>query len=231
MKTNLLLLHGAIGSKNQFSTLQAALENHVHVHVLNFDGHGGTETSEAFTMDLFSRNVLEWMEREGMEKISIFGYSMGGYVALNLALKHPEKVERIVTLGTKFNWTPETAEKESRMLNPAVIEEKVPKFAQKLAQDHAPADWKNVLNKTATMMKELGNGAALKTEDWKQIQHHVVIGIGTEDKMVTVEESREIAELLPNGRLVELEGVPHPIDQVEVGVLVDYIVKEIGSAG
>ena len=46
------------------------------------------------------------------------GHSMGGYVALKLALKRPELVDRIITLGTKFNWTPEVAAKEVKMLNP-----------------------------------------------------------------------------------------------------------------
>ena len=44
---------------------------------------------------------------------------MGGYVALHLALHHPERVQRIVTLGTKFRWDPVTAEREAARLDPA----------------------------------------------------------------------------------------------------------------
>ena len=65
-------------------------------------------------------------------------------------------INSIVTFGTKFNWSKEAAAKEVKMLNPEVIEEKVPKFAQMLKDTHAPNDWKTLLHKTAAMMKGLG---------------------------------------------------------------------------
>ena len=55
---------------------------------------------------------------------------MGGYVALQLANKHPKYVQKIITLGTKFAWDKETAAKEVKMLNPEKIEEKIPAFAK-----------------------------------------------------------------------------------------------------
>ena len=45
-------------------------------------------------------------------RADIFGYSMGGYVALHAARRHPERIGSIMTLGTKFAWDTPTAEKE-----------------------------------------------------------------------------------------------------------------------
>src|SRR5689334_9363840 len=99
MKKTLLLLHGALGSEEQFSGLKQSLENNFRVFSLNFSGHGGRILPGKFSIDLFVNDVLEFIRMHSFERINIFGYSMGGYVALKLASHHPDSIERIMTLG------------------------------------------------------------------------------------------------------------------------------------
>lgn len=225
-RNTLLLLHGALGSQKQLNEIQTLLTKDFDVRTLNFTGHGGKAFGDApFSIDLFTEDVLAYMEENNLEQVDIFGYSMGGYVALNLARLHPNKVGKIVTLATKFAWSPSTASKEVKMLNPVTIEAKVPAFAKALAARHQPEDWKVHLEKTATMMLELGNGKALLKQDFSKIQHKVLVGIGAKDKMVSVEESQEIAEVLTNGTLLVFENFPHPIEKVDRTILTQEIVK------
>ena len=230
MKSNLILLHGALGSENQFIQLQEFLSNHFSVYTFNFEGHGGRQSNEAYSMKLFSQNIQDFMTENGLEQSHFFGYSMGGYVALVLAKKHPEKVGKIMTLGTKFDWTPETSAKEVKMLNPEKIEEKVPKFAAMLQKRHHPLNWKEVLRKTAQMMLDLGNGKALQLFDFEEISHEVVVGIGSEDNMVTMEESREISEKLPNGKMEIFQKFPHPIEKVDFEKLSQKIIEFLSKS-
>lgn len=223
MKEKLLLLHGALGSKKQFSALKEELSASFDVYTMNFEGHGGNASQNEFSIELFANNVLYYLYEKSIEEITVFGYSMGGYVALSAALKNTEKIKKVVTLGTKFKWDMESAEKETKMLNPSKIEEKVPAFAEKLQQEHHPEDWKVVMNKTAAMMIEMGKGAKLMDADFKKINQTVVIGIGSLDHMVSYEESEYVSELLPNSRLIKLEGVKHPIDAIGTDKLIDYI--------
>lgn len=224
---NIFLLHGALGTKTQFNSLKEKLATEFTVHTIDFEGHGEYASSNDFSMDSFATNVLDYLQANHIEKADIFGYSMGGYVALNLALKNPEVVGEIVTLGTKFNWTAETAAKEVKMLNPEKIEAKVPAFAKQLATIHSNNDWKTVLKKTAQMMLDLGNGKRLTTEDLKNISHQVLIGIGSKDHMVSLEESQKSAEALPNGTLQVFQDFPHPIEKVDEDELVKTIVNFI----
>ena len=55
----------------------------------------------------------------------VFGYSMSGYVALALEAERPGTFSGIVTLGTKFAWTPDVATTESARLDPAAISKKL----------------------------------------------------------------------------------------------------------
>ncbi|MEO0627145.1 MAG: alpha/beta hydrolase [Bacteroidota bacterium] len=223
MKDKMLLLHGALGSQNQFTSLKEVLDEFYEVHTLNFEGHGGIASTQKFSINLFTQNVIGFLEEHAITEVQIFGYSMGGYVALNTALRIPEKIKKIITLGTKFRWDIASAQREVTMLNPDKIEEKVPHFADKLRLEHHPQDWKGVMRKTAQMMIDMGNGAKIQDDDFRKIDVGVVIGVGSLDNMVSYEESEYVTSLIPNAKLVELEGVKHPIDKVGVDVLVDYI--------
>lgn len=223
-KQNLLLLHGAIGSSNQLRPLAQRLDENFQVHTLNFSGHGGVEMPNEFSIELFSQDVITWIEKQNIPAIAIFGYSMGGYVALYLAKHHPEKIGKIFTLGTKFNWTPEIAQQEVKMLNAQKITEKIPAFAETLAKRHAPHDWKTVLEKTACMMLNMGNKNPLTEEDLKVIEHKVLLSVGDCDNMVSLEETARVKRALQNACLLVLPNTAHPIEHVNLDVLAFHLV-------
>ena len=223
MKEHIILLHGALGSENQFSQLKESLADKFEVHSMNFEGHGGKTSNKAFSTQLFTENLATYLKENSIQNTHIFGYSMGGYVALNAALQIPEKIQSIYTLGTKFNWSIESAAKEVRMLNPQKIEEKVPKFAKRLADLHFPLDWKEIMNKTGKMMNQIAEREKLKEIDFKRIKHKVTIGVGSLDNMVSYEESLTVANQLTNSKLIELNNVKHPIESLELNTLLNFI--------
>jgi pimeloyl-ACP methyl ester carboxylesterase len=216
----ILLLHGAIGAKDQLQPLAAALEVQYKVHAIDFSGHGKEAFPDAqLSMQLFAEDVLKYMDTNGLDKVSIFGYSMGGYVALYLAKHHPERIDKVITLATKFHWDDATAQKETGMLDPEKIEAKLPAFAATLAQRHAGKDWKEVLHRTADMLRALGEDNTLKPGDYADIQSPSLILLGDRDKMVGLEETLAVYKELPNAQMGLLPGTAHPIEQVDVEML------------
>lgn len=218
---DIVLLHGALGASSQLEPLAAALRPHLRVHLFDFEGHGATPArGSAFTVDSLTRNVIEALDGNRVERAHIFGYSMGGYVALHLALEHPGRVERILTLGTKFRWDPATAEREAARLNPAAILQKVPKFAESLRARHARAGgWERVLARTAEFLRALGAAPVLTDERLRGVVQPVKLMVGAKDSTVGVEETAAVAALLPHGHLTVLDDVPHPIEQVSSELL------------
>lgn len=221
---DLLLCHGALGAKDQFEALEALLSDTFRVHRINFSGHGGVPIpEEGFSMEHFALDILQYLNEQEIEQADIFGYSMGGYAALTLAVQHPDRIRRIATLGTKITWTPETAAHEQRYLQPSVMEEKIPDFVKILAERHAPVNWKKVVRHSAQMMLDLGNAPVLDQESFEQIQQPVSIGIGALDRMVSREECLQAVEWLPNGTLQVYEHFKHPIEQVDFAILAAYL--------
>jgi esterase/lipase len=227
---HLLLLHGAIGAKDQLEELERALQENFIVHRINFSGHGGENFSDKpFSIALFADEVLNYLSSQNIEQASIFGYSMGGYVAMYLAKYHPGKINKVITLAIKFYWDEATAVKESGMLNAEKIEEKIPAFVQVLAKRHAPNDWKIVLQKTKDMLVEMGNKNPLLLEDYASISQPILVMLGDKDKMVSMEETEAVYEKLPNGKLMVLPETEHPIEKVDVGQLSEILIEWVND--
>ncbi|MDP2685905.1 MAG: alpha/beta hydrolase [Aequorivita sp.] len=216
MKIPILLLHGALGCKEQLVPLQEKLSLENEIFILDFEGHGKSKGKTDFSIELFTQNVVDFLKERKISKVAVFGYSMGGYVALNLASKHPDLVEKIITLGTKFDWTPTFAEKEIKMLNPETIQMKVPAFAERLKQLHGSENWKNVVLKTAKMMQDLGENPTLKEMDFQKIDTPTLICLGELDSMSTQVESKEVSNWLQNGQFHEIENLKHPIESAPI---------------
>lgn len=228
MPTKLLLLHGAIGSSKQFDALVPLLQNQFEVYTFNFSGHGGKPLpTEPFSIELFAKDVLHWMQDNKIETIDIFGYSMGGYVALYLAKHHSSRVGKVFTLATKFNWNAEGAAKEAAMLNPEKIAEKVPAFAKALEQKHG-GNWKTVLTKTAEMMINLGNSPTLLLSALADIQQPVQISVGDKDNIVTLEETIVAYRALINAQLLVLPQTQHPFEKVNTKRIAAEVAQYFG---
>lgn len=221
---HLILLHGAAGSKEQLVPLATALKKDFFVHLINFSGHGGQSIPhEKFSLALFAKDVTEYMCNNHIEQANIFGYSMGGYVGMYMARYSPGKINRLITLATKFYWDDVTAAKEVKLLNSDTIQGKLPAFAEQLSKRHAPNDWKIVLEKIAEMLIELGANNALKYEDYSFMLTPCLLLLGDRDKMVTLEETAAVFKQLPNAQLGVLPDAQHPVERVNVELLVFFI--------
>lgn len=167
-----------------------------------------------FSIDAFSEEVLRYLHQQGLEKVHVFGYSMGGYVALYLASRHPGRVGKIITLGTKFSWDAVIAAREVKLLDPKKIEEKVPAFARQLKQTHGEDQWAMLLHKTAGLLNSLGSKPELDEEVFKRISQQVLLLLGDRDNMVTLEETMAVFKQLKSAQFGMLPGTGHLLEQV-----------------
>jgi pimeloyl-ACP methyl ester carboxylesterase len=218
---NLLLLHGALGHSDHFSPYLEVLSTHFKVHTFLFSGHGNTAIpAEGITMENNAAQIAAYCTEHQLDDVAIFGFSMGGYAALYYALQHPGKVNSIMTLGTKFNWTEEGAAAESKMMQPETLAAKVPKYAAQLAQQHGENNWKLLLPALSGMMTRLGKTPLLQ-DNLGDLNIPVQITVADKDVMVTVEESLEVYRKLQDGRLAVLPGTKHPLERVNPKLLLD----------
>lgn len=230
LKQNLLLLHGALGASEQFALLASLLSDRYNVHSFDFEGHGKASFRDRpFRMEHFAENVRDHMEQHAIERTHIFGYSMGGYVAMTLANTHPLLVQSIATLGTKFYWDSDIAAREVALLDTEKIAAKVPHFARALAERHTAAGWETVANCTHALLMHLAEQRGLRAEDVAHIKQRVRVIIGDRDSTVSLTESVEIYRALPNGEMEVLPATPHQLEKVSLGRLAFSLAEFFGD--
>jgi len=223
MKKTVVLLHGALSAATDLFPLKNLLQHNFNVHTFNFSGHGNsTGIEHNFTIEQFTDDLRSYLHLYNIETCSMFGYSMGGYVALNYAASC-KGIEKIFTLGTKHSWTPEFAAKQSKFLNADLLLQKVPAFAAQLEQKHGAENWKTVVAKTTQMMQRLGSHPLLNENTLSKISAECLIAIGDKDDMVTREESEQVVAQLSHASFKILTDTPHPIEKVNAEMLAKEI--------
>lgn len=92
----LVLLHGAYGTASMFAGFAPTLAETRRVIVPEFQGNGHTaDIDRPLRYESMADDVAALLEHLGIEEADIFGYSMGGGVALRLAIQHPELVRKL----------------------------------------------------------------------------------------------------------------------------------------
>ncbi|KAB2814000.1 alpha/beta fold hydrolase [Phaeocystidibacter luteus] len=226
----IVLLHGALGAGSQLEPIAREIRQQTSREVFAYEcpGHGGQDVpEEGFEMGTLAAHFGKWLGENNILGADVFGYSMGGYIALLTVRTHPERIRHILTLGTKFDWSVEGAKREMRYLDPALLEEKVPKYAAHLQSLHGGA-WKDVLSATSQLMTTLGANPLLNEHNLQFIQHPVVITRGSEDKMVSREESESVSLSLVDARYEEIEGWEHPLEKLEPEAVSRLVTRVFG---
>lgn len=93
-----VLLHAAMGSAKRWFKWVPPLMRRYRVVRLDQRGHGASQVprpDDPFSLDLLVSDVVELLDRLGIERAHVVGSSAGGYVAQKLALHHPERVETL----------------------------------------------------------------------------------------------------------------------------------------
>jgi pimeloyl-ACP methyl ester carboxylesterase len=198
---------------------------------LDLPGHGAADLAGGgFDLQTMRARVVHELESWHLGRVAVFGYSMGGYVALEVARRRPDLVSAVITLGTKFDWTPESAAKEARFLDAATIKARVPYFAEQLEQRHRALGWEAVLSHTAAMMASLGNEPVLNPGKLREVHCPVRIMVGDKDGTVSVEESLAASRSMEKGELEVLPGVAHPFEKAPVARVAHSIREVIGGS-
>ena len=225
----ILCLHGALGTAAQFDPIRPFLPESLPLIAPTLPGHGKSALDQPYSLPNFAAAVLDILDREEITQTDIFGYSMGGYLALWLAWKHPDRVRRIVTLNTKLDWTPASAARMSNMFDPEKIVSKVPQLAESLAQTHD--DWRKVAQYSADFVQSLGAGHGLPQEAFLQINCPVLVLRGELDTTVSTEESQQAAAWLPHGQYEEIIGGKHALEQLDLTLLMALVLKFFQTGG
>ncbi|MDO6443539.1 alpha/beta fold hydrolase [Marinobacter sp. 2_MG-2023] len=91
-----ILLHGVFGSLENLGGIARKLHGEWQVHALDERNHGSSPHTDTMDYPSMAEDVIAYMDEQGIDKACLLGHSMGGKVAMQVALQAPERVEKLI---------------------------------------------------------------------------------------------------------------------------------------
>jgi esterase len=94
----IIILHGIFGSSDNWLTQAKLFSPHYRVFTVDQRNHGQSPHDEGFSYPVMVEDLREFIDAHRLENPIVIGHSMGGKVAMNFALAHPEKLEKLIVV-------------------------------------------------------------------------------------------------------------------------------------
>ena len=228
----LIVLHGAYMNIPSMGEIVPRLAQTHRVYALEFQGHGRTtDIDRRITYPNLADDVAAFMDSVGLESADVFGYSVGAIVGLQIAIRHPSRIRKLVALSGAYdvrgwqpaftdflpNLTPEMMlntpfEEEYRQLapNPDGFRE----LARKLiALEHEPMAWEAEVDALTLPVLIITGDADVAT-----LEHSVAMF-----RLLGGGVMGDMGQPLPASRLAVLPGSSHTSLITQVDVLEIFI--------
>jgi pimeloyl-ACP methyl ester carboxylesterase len=165
----LVLLHGGLGAGSMFGNNVLELSRIRKVILVDLQGHGRTaDIDRELSVELMADDIAALLKHLNIPKADIMGYSMGGGVALQIAIRHPGVVNKLVVASTPFKrdgFYPDILAQQAQ-IGPEAAEMMKQTPMYQLYDSIAPKkeDWKRLITKIGeTMKKDYDWTASIKT--------------------------------------------------------------------
>ena len=229
-KPPLLLLHGTSGHAEAYVRNLRSHGEHFNTYAIDFIGHGYSAKPEhPLEIPHYVDHVLHVLDTLGVERASLSGESLGGWVAARLAQLHPGRVVRIglnTPGGTMANpqvmerlyalsieaakdpsWERVKARLEWLVADPAMVTDDLIRTRQMIFQQ--PGWLKACEMNMALQDPEIRKRNMLTDDDLRAIQAETLVIWTTKDPSGPVSEGRRIASLIPDASLAVIENAGH----------------------
>jgi pimeloyl-ACP methyl ester carboxylesterase len=199
-----LMLHGGLANSDYFGHQVRALAGRHRVIVVDSRGHGrSTRDGRPFGYDLMADDVVALLDVLAIPRTDIVGWSDGGIIALDIAMRHPDRVSRIFAFGAN---TRKSAIKDGFDQDPVFAA-----YIKRAGEEYAllsptPTEYEAFLGQISRMWasEPEWSDAQLKT-----IRSPVMVADGEHDEGIKREHTEYMAATIPGARLLIMPGLSH----------------------
>jgi pimeloyl-ACP methyl ester carboxylesterase len=222
----ILCLHGHPGRSGSMSVFTRHLSQRFQTIAPDLRGYGLSQTSQPFEMSAHLADLEALLNRLGIDRCLVLGWSLGGILAMELALKFPQRVEGLILVATAARprsshpavdwvdylntgiaalvnsispgWQPNIELFGKRSLFRYLVQQHTESTYRYLAQQAIPAYLKTSNLATRALSRAIAQGYN-RVPDLGQIHCPCFVLAGEGDRHITVQASLETAQALPNG--------------------------------
>lgn len=204
----LLLIHGAFGTHSSHWRTQVPLfSQHFQVVAMDLRGHGQTSNpADDLSLELFARDISALVGALDLGPSHIFGFSLGGVIALTLGVDYPDVVKSLVLWGV--NHRPDKRFLERISYEHELLED--PDRSRNLRKQHAGAQGGQSFERLSQLLKrEAFRRRSFSEEEIRSIRPPTLVCLGDRDEFVALELGIELYRMLPNSALFVIPNSGH----------------------
>lgn len=211
----MLFLHGIGGNRSHWASQLAFFCNRYQAAAWDARGYGGSDDYEGpLRFDDFTADVLRVVDYLQAEKTHLVGLSMGGRIARNFALKHPERVRSLTLANSSPGFDALSPQEVSRFVEerrnrtPESMRHLLGSRAQPAAHQALLASFHAL--RSASYLKTLEASVAQdRAAPLEKLTMPTLIIAGDEDRVYPLAIARRMAQRIPDAQLAVLEGCGH----------------------
>lgn len=220
----LILMHGIGAGASMFALLEKALEGRVPTLAWNMPGYEDAAAEDEVTFARLAELIVETFDRRGIEKGDLFGHSIGGMIAQEVAARYPDRVRSLILSGTTSFFGSRDGSFQKAFLEARLAPLDAGQTMPELAEEFVPQLLGDDPNPEAGPRAKAGLSslpqstyrAALKClvtfnrrDELADIAVPTLLIAGDKDTNAPLKTMRKMAEVIPNAQIVELAGVGH----------------------
>jgi pimeloyl-ACP methyl ester carboxylesterase len=201
-----ILLHGGLGNGDHFGFQVPALVDKFRVIAIDSRGQGRSTLGKSKTKLSYhsmAGDVIAVMDALALKRASIVGWSDGGAIALDLGIHYQDRVEKLFVFGTNYD---AKGSKSRSGYSPTFAA-----YGAKCRSDFAklsksPKSFDAVATALLPVWRDPGS---FTKDQLRSIQAHTLISDGDRDEIIVLDQIKEMAALIPNGKLVIFRDTSH----------------------
>jgi len=199
-----ILLHGGLANSDYWGNQIGALAPYHTVIVMDSRGHGrSSRDARPYGYDLMTDDVVALMDTLRVPNADIVGWSDGGILGLDLAIRHPDRVGRIFAFAAN---TVPSGVKQGVEKNPTFAAFIARTRLEYAAYSPAPKDYDRFVAQISKMWESQPNWSSAQL---RAIRAQVLIADGDHDEAIKREHTQYIAATIPGAGLLILPNTSH----------------------
>ena len=217
----LLFIHAFPLDHSMWQSQMEFFQNRCRVVAPDILGFGGSQPPRPWNMEQMGDELLILMDHLNIDRCTLAGLSIGGYIALPFAAKHPNRVEKLVLAHTRARADNETERNNRTAMIEALQKNGIAilpeRMLPRLLAPGAPADIRERL--TQTILDASPNAAIFAVTAMRnrtdatsllgQLQCPTLVIAGGQDAILNVDDCRQMAAAIPDGKFVVIANAGH----------------------
>lgn len=220
----ILFIHGWLGSSNEWIHQICYFNSRKHIIILDLPGFGKSDKPKAkYSIDFFSSQILDFLNIIGYNEVILVGHSLGGMIALNIAMKNINLVKKLILISTSASFSQSSKDRFMLYWVNLIFKVTYRKFLKSIVKRIISNTSENKeFKKLYSSALKIPKSVVLSTfsnmtrkfylnKNKEKVSQSTLIIYGSEDRIISKSMFSSLDDLILNSEKIIIKNSPHRV--------------------